>query len=170
MKIFYYVIPALLIFTLIVAIVKKINPYAVFINGVKNAVPLVLSLFPYIIAIFIMSELFEVSGLSNLFIKLTKPMFNLLGIPEEVIKLVLIKPFSGSGSLALLSEIYQNYGTTGYIPLLASTLYGSSETTFYISAVYFTKCKNKNATKGIIISLVANFISTVFSCFICRLF
>ena len=115
-----------------------------------------------------MSELFKVSGLYNLLATLLSPVFNFLGIPTELIELIVLKPFSGSGSLALLDSVYKSHGTSGYIALCASAIFGSSETTFYVTAVYYSKCRNKNAVKGIIISLTASFLTTCFACLLCR--
>ncbi len=168
MKISTYIIPILLIVLFTYLVIKRKNSYDFFIKGVNETIPLVISLFPYLLAILLLSELFEVSGLSNIFIKLTSPIFTFFGIPKEVIKLIIIKPFSGSGSLALLNEIIISYGADSYITKVACTLFGSSETVFYISAVYYVKCKNKNATKGILLSLIACFISNIFTCFIAR--
>ena len=165
-----YVIPSLLSFVLVFAILKRKNIYDAFIKGSKEGLSLCLSIFPYITAILIMSELFEVSGLSNLLVKLLSPLFNFFNIPTELTKLILIKPFSGNGSFALLNEVLLKYGVNSYVSLTACCLFGSSETVFYISAVYFAKCKNKKAVKGIIISLTAIFTSTVFCVCICRFF
>lgn len=165
-----YVIPIFLIVIFILCAIKKVKVYDVFVDGAKEGVPLVLSLLPYIVAVLLMSELFEVSGLSKIFIDLLSPVFKVLGVPKELIKLIIIKPFSGSGSLALLSEILKTYGTSSYISICACTLYGSQETVFYISAVYFVKCKNKKATKGILISLLATFITTILCCNLLKIF
>ncbi|MBR2384376.1 MAG: spore maturation protein, partial [Clostridia bacterium] len=97
------------------------------------------------------------------------PFFNLLGIPTELTKLVLIKPFSGSGSLALVSEIFSTYGVDSYIARSACVIYGSSETVFYIAAVYFAGAKTKKLLVPILISLIASFFSCVFACFICKI-
>ena len=170
MKIIAYVVPFLLILLTIYCIIKKIKIYDVFVNGTSNAIPLVVEIFPYLVAIFIISELFDISGLSTLIIKFLKPVVKFLGVPEEITKLILLKPFSGSGSLALLTDIYKTYGVNSYISIVASAVYGSSETIFYVSAVYMAKCKNKKVTKGIIISLIATFISTILSCNFIKLF
>lgn len=164
-----YVIPFFILFLLVFSVIKKKNAYEIFIKGSKQAIPLVESIFPYLIAIFLLNELFTRSGLLDVFIKITSPIFDLFGIPSEVIKLIVIKPLSGSGSFALLNEIYTEYGANSYVSFLASCLFGSSETIFYISSVYFVKCKNKKATKGIIISLIACFISTCLCSIICKL-
>ena len=147
--------------------IKKVRPYDAFTDGVKSAIPFAVSIFPYLASIFIMTELFEASGLSSVVSKFISPVFGLFGIPKELTKLVLIKPFSGSGSLAVLSEIYTAYGVDSYLSRCASVIYGSSETVFYVAAVYFAGAKTKKLTTPIIISLVTSFISCAFACFIC---
>ncbi len=165
-----YIIPALLIFLLLYSIIKRKNVYELFVLGTKEAIPFVISIFPYITAILVMNELFKISGLLSTFIKLTSPLFKLFGIPNEVISLIILKPFSGSGSLALLDEIITLNGANSYASMVACCLYGSSETVFYISAIYFINCKNKKATKGILISLLATFIATVLCCNLLKFF
>jgi spore maturation protein B len=169
MKIIAYVVPFLLILLTIYCIIKKIKIYDVFVNGTSNAIPLVVEIFPYLVAIFIISELFDISGLSTLIIKFLKPVVKFLGVPEEITKLILLKPFSGSGSLALLTDIYKTYGVNSYISIVASAVYGSSETIFYIGAVYFAGLKRKSLTAAIVISLISFVASIIFGCFLCKI-
>ena len=170
MIIFSYILPVFVILIVIISLVKKVEIYKVFSVGVSDALKLIFTIFPAILAVLLISELFEKSGLYNYFLKALSPVLKSFGVPSEVYKLLILKPFSGSGSLALLDEIFSRYGANGYIALCACCIFGSSETVFYISALYYSKSKNKRATKGIIISLVATFISSVFACFICRFF
>ena len=170
MNVISYILPLFIIVVFTYAWVKKAPVYQVFTAGVKSALELTYSLFPTILAVILMSELFKASGLYSLFLKTLSPVFSFFGIPIELMELIILKPFSGSGSLALLNEIYKTYGTSGYIPLCASAIFGSSETIFYVTAIYYVKCKNKNAVKAIIISLTATFITTCFACFLCRFF
>lgn len=164
-----YFIPVLFLIIFVYSAVKKVKPYDAFVSGAKNAIPFALSLFPYLLAIFVLTELFEASGLSNLLSNLLSPVLNLFGIPSELTKLVLIKPFSGNGSLAVLTEIFNTYGVDSYLSRCASVIYGSSETVFYVAAVYFAGAKTKKLTLPIIISLIASFCSCVFACFICKI-
>lgn len=170
MKIAIYIIPVFLIAVFVYAIVKKVNVYSAFIEGAKQAIPLCVSLFPYLFAVFIMVQFFETSNLSKLFLKILSPVFNLFSIPTELTNLILLKPFSGSGSLASLTEIYNAYGVDSYISLCASCIYGSSETTFFVASTYFSKCKKTKISKAVLISLISTFCSSVFACFICKFF
>ena len=162
-----YFIPVLFFIILVFAFFKKVKPYDAFTQGAKSALPFAASIFPYLVSIFVMTELFEISGISDGVTAVVSPILKAFGIPKELTKLVLIKPFSGNGSLALLTEIFNTYGVDSYLARCACVIYGSSETVFYIAAVYFAGAKTKKLLTPIIISLVATFASCVFACFIC---
>lgn len=162
-------IPLIFIAVFAFAAVKKVKIYEEFSAGVGEALKFTLSLIPCLAAIFMMCELFEVSTLSDKLTKLLSPVFSFLGIPAELTKLVLIKPFSGSGSLAYLNEIIAEYGADSYTGRCACVCYGSSETIFYISAVYFAGLKQKKLATPIAISLVSTFLTTILACLLCRI-
>ncbi|MDE6585375.1 MAG: spore maturation protein [Clostridia bacterium] len=164
-----FIIPFVFITVFGFAIYKKVKIYDEFSAGVKEAVNFTISLIPCLAAIFMMCELFEISGLADIFTKALSPVFNFLGIPEELTKLVLIKPFSGSGSLAYLTDIIEKYGADSYITRCACVCFGSSETVFYISAVYFAKTPNKKIAMPVCIVLISTFLTTILACLICRI-
>ena len=165
---FACIIPCIFIFSFAYATKQKIKTYEAFTNGAKGAIPLVTAIFPYIATVLILSELFSVSGLESKLLTSLSPVFNTLGIPEEIVPLLLIKPLSGSGSLAVLSDILNTYGVDSYLARCACVAYGSSETTFYLGAIYFSGLKRKCLNSALIIALLSFFISTIFGCFICR--
>lgn len=162
------IIPIIFIFVFVFALIKRVNVYDGFTEGVSSAVKFTLSLLPCLAAIFMMCALFEVSHLSDRLCQLLSPVFGFLGIPSELTKLVLIKPFSGSGSLAYLNEIIENYGADSYVARCACVCFGSSETVFYISAVYFAGLKVKKLAMPIVCVLVATLVSTIIACLVCR--
>lgn len=163
------IIPVIFVAVFVLAAIKKVNVYQSFTDGIREAFTFTVSLLPCLAAVFMMCQLFEVSHLSDLFTKWLAPVFGALGIPEELTKLVLIKPFSGSGSLAYLTGIIETYGADSYIARCACVCFGSSETVFYISAVYFAGLKVKKLALPIVCVLVATFISTVLACLICKI-
>lgn len=168
MKYAALIIPLLFAALFVYALIRKVRLYDCFTEGVKGAIPLVVSLFPYLVSVLILSELFEQSGLSARLTQGLAPVLRFLGIPPEIGKLVLLKPFSGSGSTALLSEILSAYGADSYIARCACVAYGSSETVFFISAVYFAGSR-KNLTKPVLIALFSNFASLILGCLFCRI-
>ncbi len=163
-----YIVPALVVILLIISLFKKIPAFDSFASGAKEGLELAISVFPFLASVFVCVTLFKVSGLSAVLTNVSKPLFEALGVPVELAELIMIKPFSGSGSLVELENIYQTYGADSYIARSASVILGSSETVFYVSAVYFSKCKVKNLSYGIPLALLLTFIGAVFSCFICR--
>ncbi len=163
-----YIIPILLILLIVYGVYKKVNVYSAFCQGAKNSFDLIKGIFPYIVAIMICVALFRVSGLGTVLVQFLSPLFSLLGIPKEVCELVLLKPFTGSGSISLLEDIISRYGADSYIARCACTIMGSSETVFYVSAVYFAGSKQK-ITPAITISLLGGVISAVFGCLMCRI-
>lgn len=170
MSISSYITPVLIVIVLIYALFKKRNVYQDFIEGTSEALPLVKGIFPYLIAIFLMVEIYKASGLSFYLSKALSPIMMIFGIPTELCELVLIKPFSGSASLVLLNDVYLTYGVDSYIGKCASVIMSSSETVFYISSIYFSKIKGKGLIKGIIISLIAGNIGAGIGCQLCRFF
>ena len=163
-----YIIPILIAALIVFALLKKVRIFDAFVDGAKKALPLVASVLPFLAAVFIMSKAFEKSGLNRALIDLLTPFYSFLGVPKEVVPLTLIKPFSGSGSLAVLSEVLSEHGADGYIGRLACVIFSSSETTFYVCGVYLTKTTFQGVAPAIAISLSANFIATIFAAFICK--
>lgn len=164
-----YLIPIILIVTILFAAVKKISVYDGFIVGAKEAVKLTLSILPYLIGVFVMVELFSVSGLSEKICLILEKPFSFLGIPKEVIEPVLLRPLSGSGSLVLTEKIFNEYGVDSYIARCAAVISGCSDTVFYIVAVYLSHSEDKRSHGAVPIALFANLCGSIFACFICRI-
>ena len=169
MRIVIWILPILFILILVYATFKKVRVYESFASGVSKVLPLLKGLFPYIASMLILAELFEQSGLAKLLSEWLSPIFAFLGIPKEITSLVLIKPFSGSGTLSVLTEIYKTYGIDSYIANCASVVYATGETIFYMSAIYFASAKQK-IVLPVVIALIANFLAIIVGCLFCRLF
>jgi len=163
-----YIITVIIIFLFIYAFIKKINVYKSFIDGAKGAINLCIDIFPYICAILCAVALFRASGLANVLIKILSPLFNFFGIPTEVSELVLLRPFTGSGSFALLNDVYLKYGADSYIARCASCIMGSSETLFYVTTVYTSKTSIKKLGYAIPVGLLASIFGAIFSCLVCK--
>lgn len=147
---------------------KKVKLFDCFTDGVKGAIPLVTSIFPYIATVAMLSKLFEVSGMEQALSKWLSPLFSLTGIPTEITPLLLVKPLSGSGAIAVLSDILTKYGVDSYIARCACVAYGSSETIFYIGAVYFATLQRKKLSLALGIAVLSYLLSVVLCCFLCR--
>ena len=161
-------LPTLIACVLMYALVKKVDAYSSFVQGAKSAVPLIYSILPYIIAMFIAIELFRSSGLSFYLCKLVSPVFNLIGIPAEVSELIIVRPFSSNAAYVLLKDIFANYGVDSYIGKCASVIMGSSDTIFYVSSLYFASTKVKRTLLAIPIALICNLFCAFLSCSLCH--
>ena len=168
MKLYSLIVPCLFLFSFLYAVFKKVKVYDSFTEGIKGAVPLILSIFPYVAAVVMLSKLLETSGLNEKIQNFVSPVFTFVGVPEEILPLLFMKPLSGGGSIAAISEILETYGVDSYIGRCACVAYGASDTIFYIGAVYFAGIKRKKLTAALVISLISFLLAVIFGCFLCR--
>ena len=163
-----YIIPIFIGLILIFSLIKKINAYDCFVSGSRQAIELCINTFPYLVAIFAVVELLSISGLSLIISNATAPIFYFFGIPSELTEFLILRPFTGSGSIGMLSNLFTQYGADSYISKCACIIMSCSETTFYVIAVYFSTTKIKKLKYTIPVCLLSAFISSILACFICR--
>ena len=168
-KIFALFVPLIFFLSFLFAFSRKVRVYDSFTEGIKGAIPLIVSIFPYIAAVTMLAKLLDVSGIGEMIAGWLSPFFHAIGVPKEIASLVLIKPLSGSGSVAVLTEILDTYGVDSFASRCACVIYGASETVFYIGAVYFANIKRKKINVALCISLFAYLTSVVFACFLCKI-
>lgn len=132
-----YTIPFLILFIPIYGIIKRVDVLEAFIAGAEEALTLAVRIIPYIVAIFVAIGIFRASGALELFTSVTRPVLDLIGIPGEVVPLAIVRPLSGNGSLAIMSELLVKWGPDSFIGRLASAMQGSTDTTFYVLSLYF---------------------------------
>ncbi len=164
-----YVIPVLFLTVLIASFFKKKDAYGMFVEGSRGAVDLMVSVFPYLLTVMVAVEVFKASGVSALVAGWLSPVMRAFGLPPELTELMILRPLSGAGSLAVLDNIYTVYGADTYIGRCASVIYGSSETIFYISAIYTSRIELKRLRYAIPVALVSTFVGCVVGCLILRL-
>lgn len=164
-----YIIPIIFISIFCYAKYKKIPTYNTFVKGAKKAIPLAFDIFPYIATIMIAVALLRASGITTLLANLCSPIFNLLGIPKQLVELVLLRPFTGSGSYALLNDVFLQYGADSYISRCACVILGCSETIFYVTAVYTSQTKVKKLLYAIPIALICALFGSIIACFLCKI-
>jgi len=164
------IIPLLVLFIIIYGYTKKIEIYDVFIEGVKESFSMIKTLFPTFIAMILAINLFINSGFLNFFLSLFKPLFNLINIPVEILPLAIVRPISGSASLAYLNSIFTQYGPDSFIGLLSSVLQGCTDTTFYIITLYFGSIGIKKIRYSLFAGLCADLIGIIASIVIVNLF
>ena len=163
-----YIIPAIFLIIFIFATFRNIPAYDYFVSGAKNAVTVGINVFPYLAATLIAVQLFRISGAAGGLAKFLSPGFRCFGIPSELAELILLRPFTGSGSIALVNDIYLKYGADSYIGRCASVVMASSETVFYTASVYFASGKIKRLRYAVPVALLVCAVSAILSCQLCR--
>jgi spore maturation protein B len=162
-----FFIPGMISVIIGYGIYKRAPIYDYFIEGTKDGLKTAAELLPFIIAIFIGIEALVSSGAMEFLENLLSPLFHLVGIPEELISLILLRPVSGSGSLVLVEKIVTAYGPDTFVGRAASVMVGSCETIFYVLAVYFgaTSVKNiRHAFMAGIIGYVVGIFASLLAC------
>ncbi len=138
-----YIIPIILILIVLSGVIKKIPVYSVFCDGALEGMKTVMGIFPVIMAITMGVSMLKASGVMSYITGLLENLLKPVGFPTEVLPLVLVRPLSGSGAMAVLTDILNEFHPDSFIGLFASVIMGSTETTFYTLMVYLKNTRVK---------------------------
>lgn len=131
------IIAILILLVITYGIIKDVKVYECFVEGAKEGLNICLKIFPYLLAMLVAVGVFRESKALDFFLFAVNPIVKFIGLPKEVVPLVLIKPLSGSGALGIFTETIKNYGADSYIGRVASIIMGTTETIFYTLSIYF---------------------------------
>ncbi|MBQ3426154.1 MAG: spore maturation protein [Clostridia bacterium] len=163
-----YITPGILFIIIGLPMLWKKPVYSDFIAGAKEGIFLLKDIFPPLAAIITASAMLRSSGALDIALGVISPITDKIGIPGEVMPLVLIRPLSGSGALGVLSDILKSSGADSYAGRLASVICGSTETTFYCLAIYFAKTRVKNIRRAIPCAVIADIVCVITAVFALR--
>lgn len=165
------IIPLFLLLVLLFALRQRVNVWQEFLAGAREGFGEAVRLLPYLVTIYTAVTVFRVSGTLEITAKVLAPVLNFFGIPVEVLPVMLVRPLSGSASLALTAEVINRAGPDSFAGQLASCIYGSSETTLYVIAVYFAAVGIKKVRYSLMAGLLADLAGYAGAVYICyRLF
>jgi spore maturation protein B len=165
-----YIIPGLLVGIPFYALaVRKVPVYEVFVDGAKDGFTIAVRIIPYLVAILVAVGMFRASGALDLLLGALAPVLNFVGFPPENLPLALMRPLSGSGSLGLLTDLVNEHGVDSLFAKIGATMYGSSETTFYVLAVYFGSVGVIRSRHAIPAGLFADAVGAIAAVFFCKL-
>ena len=160
--------PLVILIIVFIALREKVNVFDVFLKGANEGVEITLRIFPTLIGLFVAIGMLRSSGILDFITKLISPVLTLLRFPSEIVPLALLRPISGSASMAVATDIIKQNGVDSFIGILAAVIMGATETTLYTIAVYSSSVKIKN-TRGILFAaLAADLTGIIVSLFICR--
>lgn len=149
-------------------VLKKINVFDAFVTGAKQGFETSVSIIPYLLAMMVAIGMLRASGFFELLNALLAPALSALGMPTELLPLALIRPFSGSASTGVMAELIHEHGGNSFIAKTAATMMGSTETTFYVIAVYFGAVGIRRTRHAIPAGLLADFAGVIASVIVCR--
>lgn len=161
-------VPFLLVFFLAYAALRRIPVYEEFVEGAKEGWNVAVRIMPFIVAMLAALAILRNSGALFLFQELLRPALDFVGFPPELVPMALMRPLSGSGSQGVLVEILTNEGISNALKYMAATMYGSTETTFYVLAVYFGSVAVRRTRHALAAGLCADFAGVVAAVAICR--
>jgi spore maturation protein B len=149
---------------------KKVRVYEKFVEGAKEGFEVGVRIIPYLVAMLVAIAMFRASGGIALISKLFAPLTNLINMPAEVLPMAIMRPLSGSGSIGIMTELMKTHGVDSLIGFMSSTMFGSTETTFYVVAVYFGAVNIRNSRYALPVGLLADAAGLTTAVFICNLF
>ena len=162
------IIPIVITIIILVALKQRVKVFDCFLEGAKEGIDIVIGLFPTLIGLFVAIGVLRSSGIIDNLINALSPVLNTVGIPKEIMPLAILRPISGSASIAIGTDIMNQYGVDSKIGMIVSTIMGSTETTLYTIAIYTSVVKIKSSRGILAAALIGDFVGMLISVVICR--
>ncbi len=163
------ILPSIVFVVLIWAMVKKVPAYEVFTEGAKEGFKTAVRIIPYIVAIMVAVGMLRASGFIDILGNLLKTPLEYLKIPVDVLPLMVTRSLSGGATIGMFSDIVSNTGADSFASKLGAVIVGSSETTFYVLAVYFGAVGIKKFRHAVITGVLADIIGVILAVIVCRI-
>lgn len=165
-----WAIPVILFVILTVGLIKKVPIYEEFTEGAKDGFKVAVNIIPYLVAIIVGVSMLRASGVIDSFANLMSPLLHKFMIPVEALPVMIVRSLSGAATLGLFSDIAHHFGPDSYAAKLCAVIVGSSETTFYVLAVYFGSVGIKKVRYAMLTGIIADFIGVVAAVTVCSHF
>lgn len=161
--------PLMIIVIVLYGVIERKKVFDIFLDGAKEGIGVVFNIFPTLVGLFVAIGALRSSGIIDMIVNFLTPILNIVNFPTQILPLALIRPISGSSSIAVATDIMKQFGVDSNIGLIASVIMGSTETTVYTIAVYTSSVGIKNTRFVLWASLIADFVGIVTSVVICRI-
>lgn len=165
----YFVIPLMLVGIPLYGLAKRVPVYESFVEGAKEGFQVAVRIIPYLVAILFAIAMFRASGAMDQLAKALSPILAPLGFPAEVLPMAIIRPLTGSGSAAIVVDMINRYGEDSLYVKMAAVMFGSTETTFYVIAVYFGAINIRKTRHAVPAGLTADIAAMIFAVWSVRL-
>ena len=162
-----WAIPVLLVVIPLIGIIRKVKVYDVFIEGAKEGFGVAVNIIPFLVGILVAIGMFRGSGAMDLLAAALRPLVDATGFPAELVPLTILRSLTGSGSLAFTTDLVKAHGPDSLIGRMAATMYGSSETTFYVLAVYFGAIGVRRTRHAVPAALIGDLVAAITAVAVC---
>lgn len=162
-----WAVPVLLVGIPLIGLIRKVKVYDVFIDGAKEGFDVAVRIIPFLVGILVAIGMFRASGAMDMLTEALRPALSLVNFPPEVFPLAVLRTLTGSGSLALTTDLIKTNGPDSLLGRIAATMYGSSETTFYVLAVYFGAVSVKRTRHAVPAALVGDIVAAIAAVAVC---
>ncbi|MCY0877076.1 MAG: spore maturation protein [Firmicutes bacterium] len=160
-----WALPMTLAFILLSGVARRVPVYDSFVTGAKEGFGTAISLIPQLIAMMVAVSVFRASGALTMLVRALDPLLHLLHFPPELLPLALLRPISGSASLALVIDVFKIHGPDSFLGKIASVMQGSTDTTMYVLTVYFGSVGIRNPRYAVKVGLLSDLVSVIASVF-----
>lgn len=161
--------PAIILLIVMYGVKEKNKVFDTFLEGAKEGIETTVNVFPTLIGLFVAIGTLRSSGILDMIINIINPILMIIDFPSELVPLALLRPISGSSSIAVATDIMKNCGVDSLFGIMASTIMGSTETTLYTIAIYTSCIKVKNTRLVLVAALTADIIGMLTSVVVCRI-
>lgn len=161
--------PAIILLIVMYGVKEKNKVFDTFLEGAKEGIETTVNIFPTLIGLFVAIGALRSSGILDMIINIINPILMIIDFPSELVPLALLRPISGSSSIAVATDIMKNCGVDSLFGIMASTIMGSTETTLYTIAIYTSCIKVKNTRLVLVAALTADIIGMLTSVVVCRI-
>ncbi len=162
-----WAVPVLLVFIPLIGLIRRVKVFDVFVDGAKEGFDVAVKIIPFLVGLLVAIGMFRASGAMMMLTDAIRPALSLVGFPAELFPLAALRTLTGSGSLALATDLIKQYGPDSLIGRTAATMYGSSETTFYVLAIYFGAINIKRTRHAVPAALIGDIAAAVAAVIIC---
>ncbi len=162
-----FVLPLLIVGIVLYGLIRKVKVYEEFVVGAKEGFEIAVRIIPYLVGILFAIGMFRASGALDFMLIGLKPLLGWVGFPAEVLPMALIRPLTGSGSVGVLADMIATYGEDSIYVKMAATMFGSTETTFYVIAVYFGAVGVKKVRHAVSVGLIADLVGACSAVAVC---
>ena len=163
-----FVLPALIVGFPLYGLLKKVAVYEEFVEGAKGGFQVAVTIIPYLVAILFAIGMFRASGAMDFMVEGLRPLLGIFGVPPEVLPMMIMRPLTGSGSAAIVLDMINQFGEDSILVKMVATMFGSTETTFYVIAVYFGAVNIKKTRHAVPAGLIADIVAMFAALFVVK--